>query len=501
MWYSIQSISLSVTTGEWMNVDLKREICRDLIEQSRVSIKSSRWKVTSALQLTMSESEDIKFSLRVMMNEEENKVLFAEVDSSFADVLLSFLTLPLGTILNIDDSEPIKYYVCQTSGCANHINHQECVTIYRGVERCSCSMSLDREVTLSITDSNDVGVFAKDKTSFLISNDLRIVPSSGGSGIKIFNDLGIRDIDGLKERTVVVGFKEFLAPLADLILGRSQVVSAAVKCDLGASLGQITEEAISKRVIVKAFIQKATNRVLFVEAEDDFVNFLFSLLTLPLVKVAGLLGGDTSLGSMDNLYSSIANSNCRRYLKDFKPTLPASEYFLKNKIFALTENNEPELYVNRGCTGTCYLTSSASEGNWNVTCRPLLFKYMNAKDSGVKVPSIFMVTDDLVVTPSTVMSFFSILKGLKIPLSDVEEQAFAIGSEEALSILKACLTSTSALTNGLKPFIGRQLKKVKQEEFDQTAAIDSLSSLISLYMQFALLFFAHFDSLFSEGSS
>ncbi|KAK4401659.1 hypothetical protein Sango_0906600 [Sesamum angolense] len=49
----------------------------------------------------MSESEDVKFSLRVMMNKEENKVLYAEVGSSFADVLLSFLTLPLGTIVRL----------------------------------------------------------------------------------------------------------------------------------------------------------------------------------------------------------------------------------------------------------------------------------------------------------------------------------------------------------------------------------------------------------------
>ncbi|KAL0384216.1 UNVERIFIED_CONTAM: hypothetical protein Sradi_2815900 [Sesamum radiatum] len=391
----------------------------------------------------MSESEDVKLSLRVVMNKEENKVLFAEVDNCFADVLLSFLTLPLGTIARL----LVKHYA-EGAPVIGSLS-----TLYQG---------------------NDATVFVKDKTSFLISDDLRIAPNLAGSGIKILNDLGIRDIDGLKERTVVVGFKEILdlfkgslvsrTPLTDLVLGRSQVVSAAVKFELGASLGQITERAISERVIVKAFIQKATNRVLLVEAEDDFVNFLFSLLTLPLVKVAGLLGGNTSLGSVDNLYSSIANSNCRRYLKDFKPMLPASEYCLKNKIFPLTENYEPALYVHREhWTQICYLTSSVSE-EYSVTCRPLLFIGMNEKERGVKVPSTFMVTDDLVVTTSSVMSVFSILTSLKIPLFDVEEQAFEIGSEEALSILKACLTSTSALTNGLKPFMNGQLKKMKQEK-------------------------------------
>ncbi|KAL0422623.1 UNVERIFIED_CONTAM: hypothetical protein Slati_3285200 [Sesamum latifolium] len=412
----------------------------------------------------MSESEGVKLSLRVVMNKEENKVLFAEVDNSFADVLLSFLTLPLGTIVrlllkhkaegapivgslstlyqglaNLDSSNfwtsklmllnPINLFEPQCRKLKLNIDDSEPI---KGVEKCFCGGLLDTEVTLETTDSNDAGVFAKDKASFLISDDLQIVPNLAGSGIKILNDLEIRDIDGLKERTVVVGFKEILdlfegslvsrTPLTDLVLGRSQVISAAVKPDLVVSLGWITEEASSKRVIVKAFIQKATNRVILVEAEDDFVNFLFSPLTLPLVKVAA--------------------------------------YFLKNKMFPLTENDQPALYVNREHpTQKCYLTNSASEEH-SVTCRPVLFKDMNEKESGVKVPT-FMVTDDLVVTPSSVMSGFSILTGLKIPLSDVEEQAFEIGSEEALSIIKACLTSTSALTNGLKPFMKGQLKQEK----------------------------------------
>lgn len=48
----------------------------------------------------MSDAEEVKFSLKVMINKEKTKVLFAESDSDFVDVLLSFLTLPLGSIVN-----------------------------------------------------------------------------------------------------------------------------------------------------------------------------------------------------------------------------------------------------------------------------------------------------------------------------------------------------------------------------------------------------------------
>ncbi|KAG8368385.1 hypothetical protein BUALT_Bualt15G0040000 [Buddleja alternifolia] len=49
----------------------------------------------------MSASKEVKFCLKVVINKEENKVLFAEVDSNFADVLISFMTLPLGTIVRL----------------------------------------------------------------------------------------------------------------------------------------------------------------------------------------------------------------------------------------------------------------------------------------------------------------------------------------------------------------------------------------------------------------
>lgn len=40
-------------------------------------------------------------SLNVMMNKKETKVLFAQVDGYFADILLSFLTLPMGRIVKV----------------------------------------------------------------------------------------------------------------------------------------------------------------------------------------------------------------------------------------------------------------------------------------------------------------------------------------------------------------------------------------------------------------
>ncbi|KAI5407459.1 hypothetical protein KIW84_053644 [Lathyrus oleraceus] len=66
---------------------------------------------------------------------------------------------------------------------------------------------------------------------------------------------------------------------------------------------------------------------------------------------------------------------------------------------------------------------------------------------------MYMVTDDLFVTPMSTISTMSYLKKSKIPLSDLEERVIKIGVNEGLSILKASLISKSALTNGLNQFI------------------------------------------------
>jgi len=44
-------------------------------------------------------------TLKLLVNKDTNKVLFAEAEKDFADVLFSFLTLPLGTIARLVEKE------------------------------------------------------------------------------------------------------------------------------------------------------------------------------------------------------------------------------------------------------------------------------------------------------------------------------------------------------------------------------------------------------------
>lgn len=64
-----------------------------------------------------------------------------------------------------------------------------------------------------------------------------------------------------------------------------------------------TEAAKScNKMSIRVMVQKSNQKIVFAHAEEDFVDFLFSFLTIPLGSVVCLLGENSSLGSIDNLY-------------------------------------------------------------------------------------------------------------------------------------------------------------------------------------------------------
>jgi hypothetical protein len=56
---------------------------------------------------------------------------------------------------------------------------------------------------------------------------------------------------------------------------------------------------------MKLLVDTKAARVLYAEASKDVVDFLFSLLTLPVGTVVKILGTDAMFGSIGNLYGSV----------------------------------------------------------------------------------------------------------------------------------------------------------------------------------------------------
>ncbi|KAL7086721.1 hypothetical protein ACP275_13G017900 [Erythranthe tilingii] len=463
-----------------------------------------------------------------MINKEKTKVLFAAIDSDFADVLLSFLTLPLGSIvrilkkhgrtigsltalysglenlgtgyfgtdvskkmllnprspfatecrklkLDLGENQPTRYFSCETMNCSSVTAN--IVSMYCNTDTCRCGKKMNREIPIEVSHDVSCGAFTTDKASFLISDDLKMVPNVAVPALQTLVKLGITDTDGAESRTVTFGFNEImdllmwslisLTPLTDIILNKRKIESIKRKFKPETLLHQLCKGTGSyyKSMKLKLMVQKSTNKLLFAQAENDFVNFLCSLLIVPLGGFQYHFGSNTTncLKSIENLYTSVnliedkyfAAQNMKNRL--MKPDI-AKGYISKNQVLPLRECMAQTLYYNQD---TKLNKEWLSFSNTNGAKLFTIISSFKGKGDFVKEATMYMVSDDLTVAPLCMTSSLSILNRLNISFTDVEEVEVHVGLKEGLSILKASLTSTSALTDGLKisPVLNKQPKQ------------------------------------------
>ncbi|CAA0833470.1 Protein of unknown function (DUF674 [Striga hermonthica] len=475
-----------------------------------------------------------KFTLKVVTNKQKTKVLFAEADSQFVDVLLSFLTLPLGKIvkvlgshygdmcsaigslttlynglveldisnfeaeggklmlldpvsppaakcrnlkLKINDYRATRYFCCPDLSCV--CSKKENMSLYWGIARCECGKALTREVPLrSVKTSSERGNggFVVSGSTFVISDDLMIMPNTPSSVLKILGNLGITADTDWDLKDVIIGYDEVMGllrglflsgtPLTDIVLSNGQInlairaepIIPPPKAEPRLSFYYYMYESIELKVIM----QKSTNKLLFAEADEVFMEFVFGLLMIPLGEVGRLLDCKTFFTNVDNLYSSAKDLINSTYISDREsaisslvvPTVPHG--YVSEKFFPLVDEEASKMYYyqGKGPRNDEFMSDSPFMGG---SCLKVTdFKF----DSLFKGPRIYMVNDDLCVTPaSSITSYLSNLGRLKIPLSDVTERVVHVGLEEAFGILKASLVSKRALSCGLNHLLMKQTKQ------------------------------------------
>ncbi|KAH6780510.1 hypothetical protein C2S52_011747 [Perilla frutescens var. hirtella] len=443
----------------------------------------------------MSKSEVSKLSLNVMIDKEKSKVLFAEANGHVIDVLLSFVTLPLGKIvkilenhygnqapvigsltslyrglfkldrshfctggakqmllnptssfedecrrlkLDITEAKPTKYFVCENAKCPNSRGSN--VSMYSDISKCDCGKPLNREVVVVDRLASDGGgVFTIKSSSFVICDDLRVVPIESGY-IQTLNNIGITDTDGAEFKRLSLGVDDivdllkfaliFPTPLTDFVFKNSHMRGSTTeesepKVEAEPELllhlidrgGNISSSM--KKIMLKIFLKKSSNSFLFAQASDEFVEFLLSLLVVPLGGVEFLLGGNTCLKNIDNLYRSVTDFIDDKYFRSphtksrlINPKLPHG-YISENQFLPLGEEDPPDYITRIGGMGSGMKGFLTREKG---ICMALSVCFLNRKG---------------------------------VPLSDVEEMVLQISPNDALGILKASLTSTAALTDSL----------------------------------------------------
>ncbi|XP_014511462.1 uncharacterized protein LOC106770153 [Vigna radiata var. radiata] len=470
-------------------------------------------------------------TLKLMVMKGKKKVVIAEAGKEFVDILFSFLTLPLGTIarlvreeskveppelallrslhqsvenldngylctdacremllrprnsmeaycrrlkLNIDDTEPTEYFVCNNLIYCSYTS-PVLLSSFKN-KQCRCGRMLAKPISAEASCVFDG--FVKSNSRFMITDDLKVIPNSMDKIVNVLKNSGIKSMSSVNVMSVNITKNQVIymlkcclyskTVLTDLFLEklpreilhkRERIVPSDFKAN----------ENDSGKITVKIMQRKSNGKIVFAEGKEDFANFLFNLLTIPIGGAVDLMEGCSCVGSLDGLYNSFIDLDEDYFttkVKNNKFVDPVLAPQLKlDSLLPLTCDYVPEYfcYVNI-IMEDYYLTSVCKSCvPYLERCVPVEFvdsiSYTNNNDKGyLKGPTTYMVTDDLVVTPSSSISVMFLVSSMSIPVDDLQEKVVSIGTEECVRILQASLSSTSALTLGLS-----HLTEVKED--------------------------------------
>ena len=218
----------------------------------------------------------------------------------------------------------------------------------------------------------------------------------------------------------------------------------------------------SSKISLKLLIDSKHNKVVFAEAGKDFVDFLLSLLALPVGTVIRLLTKSTMIGCIANLYGSLEKLD-ESYLqpnqnKDsiLKQTITTQ---VTNPSFLLPDTKKPENrklyycsnhpgYVSDIQNSVCSQCRSQGYGNTRYMSQQVKFVVTNVSASTdtpasdqaggyVKGLVTYMVTNDLSVSPMSMVSVVGLLNKIEIKdFSVLEEKVVEFGIDEVQCFFK-----------------------------------------------------------------
>ncbi|XP_059650151.1 uncharacterized protein LOC132295906, partial [Cornus florida] len=229
------------------------------------------------------------------------------------------------------------------------------------------------------------------------------------------------------------------------------------------------------------------NRVVFVESDKDFVDVIFSFLTMPIgniVRLAREHSVEENFGCLNNLYQSVENLDedhqqsvkCKDML--LRPR-SAAEIYCKNLKLNFVDTKDiyvccvkhtdiypPSIYTiaNYTCFGP-YYNACCCCGSTMTTLHKLGNQPSVPRGGGVfvKPKARFMISDDFQVKPISTMTCVALLSKFEAAeRSTREERIINIGMEKALHLLEAALVSKTTLSDVFLP------KESKRKLYDDS---------------------------------
>ncbi|KAF2538875.1 hypothetical protein F2Q68_00023595 [Brassica cretica] len=271
---------------------------------------------------------------------------------------------------------------------------------------------------------NDVdGVFVSGRSSFIITDDLKVSVDSTGLVLKTLNSLGCSDVSNLGEQLLDIGLNEKQSTQDMTNMHKLPTPCLETKTDVSES-----------EFTIDAIVRKQDMKILYVECGEDFVDLLFSFLAVPLEYVC-----DTSSGCIGNL---------RRSFKDLTVVDKEGKEGIPIHASLTTDYDRTPLYRKDRIVPVTVIDPK-SHG-----------RDQSENGSGfVKRGTRFTVSDDVIITTRGCLSTsICFLKKYEIKADDVDVQVIRIREAEVMNVLRASLGTTSALNTALWNLIAKKPK-------------------------------------------
>ena len=225
------------------------------------------------------------------------------------------------------------------------------------------------------------------------------------------------------------------------------------------------------KVSLKLLIDKKSHQVLFAESGKEFVDFLITILALPVGTVIRLLKKQGMVGCLQNFYESIENLS-DTYLQpgQNKDSLLKPEVYFSGGVVPLQLPNVESSSTSRkfyrcnntsnsyGYSTNCISYVSANSRAICPSCQNFMSRELNFVDPPssnnpgssseggyVKGVVTYMVMDNLVVNPLSTISSITLLNNFNVKeVGNLEEKGVDLGMDEVCHSFFAfyiCMTS------------------------------------------------------------
>ncbi|XP_014516124.1 uncharacterized protein LOC106773876 [Vigna radiata var. radiata] len=388
--------------------------------------------------------------------------------------------------VKLDDSEPTKYFMCHN--CSKKGSNL-LVSSFKDV-KCDCGSLMRKEIELLEEAAADDGVFVKGKAKFLIYDNLTVRRSSPSEFIKPplkprHKNLPKRE-EILDREKILHILKQALiseTPLSDVLLKNTSKRSVSFSRVFGPS-------DYKGYLEIKVMVSKSDNKIKFVEADGDFVDFVASFLTTPLGFILNLKNkklscypipllasilkfrnGRLSLGSIRNLYKSVKNLDPSWFIESSNKSLlnpKVAPYFgcERNPLLKPKQDDTAKYWYGLGEmkneNGRVICEKRMISKKHDMLQQPKDIKMLDPRSSDrkkrdgvgfMKRPCLFLVWDNLKLSPLTTTSLdsYNLLSTVSdnlpstgsdnLPSPDLEEHLLKITKSKAINLLRASLTS------------------------------------------------------------